>query len=55
MVLGHGKNIALSVTNLTLGGAMAGLTTMMVTWIRPKVAYFWKYKILKHTRSRKIM
>jgi len=54
MVLGHGKNIAVSVTNLTLGGSLAGLTTMMITWIKPRIEHFWKYKVKKHGRSRKV-
>lgn len=35
MVLGHSNNIELSATNIVLGGATAGLTSMLATWAIP--------------------
>lgn len=55
MVLAHAKNIALSVTNMTLGGCFAGLTTMFITWARPRIVYIWKYFIIKVPHSRKVL
>ncbi|CBY40898.1 unnamed protein product [Oikopleura dioica] len=54
MVLGHGDNVALGVTNLTIGGSMSGITCMCIVFIAPKLEYLWKYKIKKIPRSRKI-
>ncbi|CAG5078117.1 Oidioi.mRNA.OKI2018_I69.PAR.g8905.t1.cds [Oikopleura dioica] len=54
MVLGHGDNVALGVTNLTIGGSMSGITCMCIVFITPKVEYLWKYKIMKLPRSRKV-
>ena len=54
MVLGHGDNVALGVTNLTIGGSMSGITCMCIVFITPKLEYLWKYKIMKLPRSRKV-
>ena len=37
MVLGHGSNIELSSTNITLGGAVAGCTAILYKYLKPFV------------------
>ena len=54
MVLGHGQSVAQGVTNLTLGGAASGLTSMVIVNLEPKVVDWWKYTIMKTNRSRVI-
>ena len=54
MNIGHGKNVSLSVTNLILGGSAAGIWSMVVTFLKPKIQYLWKYQIKQKLRSRKI-
>jgi Amt family ammonium transporter len=37
MVLGHSDNIDLSATNIILGGASAGITSMLIKYGTPKI------------------
>ena len=52
MALGHGDNLAVSASNIIIGGATAGLTSMFIKWIKPKLVHM--YKTRHHKGDRKI-
>ena len=52
MVLGHGSNIELSSTNITLGGAVAGCTATSYKFLKPYIVN-WRRQSRRHSKIKK--